>query len=168
VRGLGVTEAALLSGLLDGPLNEALDVDPERGFRGNWVTGLANLVGLTPVPLVIRELRAEVGALDAQALRLPGTTVVRDGDRPGTLLPCSSASPTSPSAASARAAGAPVAGIGAARAVDRLRRVPALRNLPDARSLAAAAARPRAPALPSQDDGPGGDPRDDRPQQRSG
>lgn len=122
VRGLGVTEAGLLAGWLDAPLNEALDVDPRTGFRGNWMTGLANLIGLTPVPLVIGELRAEVASLDAEALRLPGTTVVRDGRRPGELLPCSSRAATSP-----------------AGALDRLRRVPELKGLPGPAALTAPA-----------------------------
>jgi len=127
VRGLGVTEAGLLAGWLDAPLNEALDVDPRTGFRGNWMTALANLIGLTPVPLVIGELRAEVASLDAEALRLPGTTVVRDGRRPGELLPCSSRAATSP-----------------AGALDRLRRVPELARLPGPAALTRGATAPAA------------------------
>ena len=143
VRDLGVTDARLLEGLLDGPLNEALDVDPARGFRPTWATELANLVGLTPVPIVVDEFRAEVAALDAESLRLPGTTVVRDERAPAALAACSSRSPTATTSAQARRArtAGRAAGIDPQRAVDRLRRVPRLRDLPPSTTLTHTARR---------------------------
>jgi hypothetical protein len=122
VRGLGVTEAGLLSGLLDAPLNEALDVDPAVGFRPTWVTALANLIGATPVPVVIRELRAEVASIDARSLRLPGLRLVRDERRVAPLRACST-----PAAARSGPAAAPLA---PGAALTRLRAVPGLRRLP--------------------------------------
>ncbi len=77
VRGLGVTSAGLLRGVLDEALNDALDVDPDRGFRTTPVVVLANLVGALGVPVVVRELRADVAQLRADALRLPAGSIVR-------------------------------------------------------------------------------------------
>jgi hypothetical protein len=77
VRGLGVTSDGLLRGVLDEALNDALDVDPARGFRTTPVVVLANLVGALGVPVVVRELRADVALLRADALRLPAGSIVR-------------------------------------------------------------------------------------------
>jgi hypothetical protein len=118
VRGLGITKDRILAGVLDGPLNDALAVDPARGFEPTWVIWLANLIGATDVPVVIDELRAEVAALDADALRLPGATVVRDSRQLPPLRPCTQAQRTAPAA-------------DPQRTVQRLRRLPGLATLPD-------------------------------------
>ncbi len=83
VRGLGITELGLLRGVLDGPLNEALAVDPEAGFQPTWATWLANAVGSTDVAIVVEELRADIGALEAPALELAGARLVRDAGAAG-------------------------------------------------------------------------------------
>lgn len=121
VRGLGVTGLGLLSGALDGPLNDVLAVDPDEGSRPSWVEGLANLIGLTPVPLVVDELRAEVAALDADAFALAGARVVRDAR----VLP--------PLGACGEPDAAPVA---PEKAVADVRPVPELADLPPAAELA--------------------------------
>lgn len=79
VRGLGITELGLLRGVLDGPLNEAFTLDPETGFRPTWATWLANAVGTTDVAIVVEELRADVGAVEAAGLELAGARLIRDG-----------------------------------------------------------------------------------------
>ncbi|MGF1662595.1 MAG: hypothetical protein ACFCVG_09015, partial [Kineosporiaceae bacterium] len=83
VRGLGITELGLLRGVLDGPLNEAFAVDPEAGFQPTWATWLANAVGSTDVAIVVEELRADVGSLEAPGLQLTGARLVRDGEPAG-------------------------------------------------------------------------------------
>lgn len=88
VRGLGITRAGLFRGWFDDPLNDALDVDPQEGFDPNWVTDLANGIGALRVPVVVRELRAEVAALDAERFSLPGATVVRSDRRVQPLGEC--------------------------------------------------------------------------------
>lgn len=83
VRGLAITELALFRGVLDAPLNEAFDVDPAVGFESTWPTWLANAVGTTDVVIVIDELRADLGALAAEGLELPGAVVLRDVESAG-------------------------------------------------------------------------------------
>ncbi|MGL5909270.1 MAG: hypothetical protein ACRCZP_04655 [Phycicoccus sp.] len=120
VDGLGITEAGLLSGLLDDPLNEAFDVDPQAGFEPTWVIALANFVGSLPVPIVIDELRAEVADLRATELALPRAQVNRDRTRLPALAGCG------------RPSGASVTPEGA---VQRLDDLPELRDLPEADEL---------------------------------
>ncbi|MGL5928877.1 MAG: hypothetical protein ACRCY8_08085 [Dermatophilaceae bacterium] len=120
VDGLGITEAGLLSGLLDDPLNEAFDVDPQTGFEPTWVTALANFVGSLPVPIVIDELRAEVAGLRATELQLPRAQVNRGRTRVAALPGCG------------RPSGTTVTPEGAVRRLDDL---PELRDVPDAAEL---------------------------------
>jgi hypothetical protein len=127
VDGLGVTEAGLLSGLLDEPLNEAFDVDPRSGFEPTWVVALANFVGSLPVPIVIDELRAEVADLRAAELDLPRAQVNRDRTRVPALAACGS---------DARGREATAEG-----AVEELDDLPQLRDIPDADELRQDASR---------------------------
>lgn len=83
VRGLGITELGLLRGVLDGPLNDAFAVDPERGFEPTWATWLANAVGSTDVAIVVEELRADVGSLSAPGLELAEARLIRDSQGAG-------------------------------------------------------------------------------------
>ncbi|MGL5816402.1 MAG: hypothetical protein ACRCYR_02485 [Phycicoccus sp.] len=120
VDGLGITEAGLLSGLLDDPLNEAFDVDPQTGFEPTWVIALANFVGSLPVPIVVDELRAEVADLRAAELTLPRAQVHRDRTRVPELAGC----------------GGPGGGsVSPEGAVERLDDRPELRDVPDADEL---------------------------------
>jgi len=70
VRGLGLTRLGLLRGILDAPLNQALDVDPTVGFQPTWATELANVIGSTGIEIVIEELQADVAQLDAADLTI--------------------------------------------------------------------------------------------------
>ena len=143
VQGLGVTRDGLLRGVLDEALNDALDVDPARGFRTTPVVVLANLVGAVGVPVVVRELRADVARLRADGLHLPAGMIVRTTTRASTEGTCGATDePAAAVPATTLAAEAALA----QTSLSQLRtRVPQLRRLP-ARLPAPSSAGPESPA----------------------